>query len=307
MSHLSVPLLAVFLLSACSGPALVEDTSTTTPGTGTSVDVPAAIKGDLTSFSYTGTSLTFTGLGLDQSSQSATYTRNAALDVDGFLAYSQQEDPLDRLFIGLAARSSDGAATAVVGADGGQFNRWIHGASYARNGAYDAPALGNQDGQGLVSYAGSYAGLWNGGISSSSPSSVLLPVDADSDPSVRPNQAARVTGSVFLNADFRQNAVNGVIYRRSIDDTGVALPDVVLVKTGIDSNGAFSGGAEWDDRTPIGSYAGVFAGTNSKWATGGIYLTDVIDTVEDELEVGVFLLEQCSSSADPACVDASEN
>jgi hypothetical protein len=299
--------------AACSGaPAsFVPDSETTdedTTETVTDDAVPTDIANDLEAYSYQDGTLTITGLTLDSTPETVTYTRTESLDVEGFEAYSIQEDALDRMFIGLAAQSSDGVVSAVVAGDGGQFNRVFNGALYTRSGDFDAPEIGTGPAAGQVSYAGRYAGLWNGGVSAGDTTSVLLPVPVpeDADLSLYPNQAARIEGQVFLNANFQNDSVNGSIYDRSIVDTGLALPTIVLVPTDIAEDGTFEGGTEWEDETGVGSYAGVFGGDNAQWVAGGISLTNVTPDIEGELERGVFILEQCNTSTAGVCDNVAQ-
>jgi hypothetical protein len=79
--------------------------------------------------------------GLDSTPASASFTRNAALDVPGYEAYAVQEDALDRFFIALAAESADGSVQASAVSDGGQFARFYAGTSYARSGGFDRPPV----------------------------------------------------------------------------------------------------------------------------------------------------------------------
>ena len=305
-----ITLISLLALTACGGaPGSFVPDGGTEDGSGEAEagsGVPTEISNDLDAYSYQDGTLTITGLTLDSTPEAVTYHRTAALDVKGFNAYSMQEDSLDRMFIGLAGRSADGTVTAVIAGDGGQFNRVFNGALYARSGGFDAPEIGNGPGAGQVSYAGNYAGLLNGGVNASSPTSVLLPVPAGTDPSLVPGQAARVQGDVFMNANFTDSSVNGSIYNRTLVDSGMALPTVVLVPSDVQTDGSFGGTAEWEDQTDIGSYAGVFGGDNARWVAGGISLNDVDPNILDELERGVFILEQCNTAAAAVCDDVAQ-
>lgn len=313
MIKMLVPVLSLVALAGCGGaPSGWGGGTDAGTGTGT-VDgathqVPTEVSNDLDAYTYQNGTLTITGLNIDSTPSAVTYARTQSLDVAGFSAYSIQEDPLDRLFIGLAGRSSDGTVSAVVAGDGGQFNRVFNGALYTRSGGFDAPEIGTGPGAGQVSYAGQYAGLWNGGVGAGTTSSVLLPVPTGTDESLVPVQAARVQGDVFLNANFEDARVNGSIYNRSLVDFDTALPTIILVPTEILTDGTFVGTTEFDDlaNTANGSYAGVFGGTNSQWVAGGISLTNVTDDIENELERGVFILEQCDTSAATICDDVAQ-
>jgi hypothetical protein len=308
MIKMLVPMLSLVAITGCGGaPAgWTGETETDTDTATSSSQVPTDISNDLDAYSYKNGTLTLTGLSLDSTPEAVTYARTASLDVDGFSAYTLQEDPLDRLFIGLAGRSSDGVVSAVVAGDGGQFNRVFNGALYERSGNFDAPTIGSGPGAGQVSYAGQYAGLWNGGVNSSSSTSVLLPVPSGTDSSLIPSQAARVQGDVFLNANFQDATVNGSIYNRTLVDYDAALPNVVLVPTTILDNGTFEGGVEYEDETGNGTYAGLFGGTDSRWVAGGVSLTDADPDVSNEIERGVFILEQCNTSSAAICDDVAQ-
>lgn len=268
--------------------------------------VPEAIAGDLTSATFVppsegnpnGQLLVEIGA-LDTAPVQAAYQRNPDLDVPGFRAYSIQEDALDRFFAALAARSPDGTSEAVVAIDGGQFNTFYGGATFRQVGEY-SPHVPTQPDNGLVSYAGRYGGLMN----VDAPPTELRPVPPGTDPALVPGQPSRVSGDVFLNADFTDNAVNGAITNRRWVDYGVALGDVILVPADIAANGSFSGTAETPDQDALGTYAGTFGGAGASSAAGGVVLTEFLESVDNEEERGVFVLGRCGLARDPAICDA---
>ncbi len=326
MKHLCA-ILSLVGLAACGGNPFVDGGGGGggVPPDPTDVVVPAALKFDVQSVKYTPGATRATDTleiqitGLDTTPVVATWARRPSLDTAGYTAFAVQEDALDRLFIGLAKSSADNGAagssaansvSAVVAGDGGQFNRVFSGAIYARNGVYDAPeATGGGPATGQVSYTGRYAGLQNGGGSGAE----LLPVPPGTDPNTVPQQAGRVTGDVFINANFADNLVNGVIFNRVAVDGGFGLESVILVPTSILTNGTFTGDterskAESGTDTINGSYGGVFGGTDSSAVAGAISLDKVYDAnndvVKDLLERGIFVLNQCGLpgvAVDPLC------
>jgi len=312
------------MISACGGAAVIgpagSDTDTSTDsgtdggdGTGsTPVNgsiasasvIPDDLRVNVNAIAYDPAAQTLSVqiASLDSTPATVQYSRTAALDVQGYEAYSIQEDALDRLFIALSAQSADGSVSATTVADGGQFNKYFAGGVYTRNGAFEKPEIGTGPGAGQVSYAGTYAGLLNGGISQESSTSVLLPTSPGTDSSLLPSQSARVSGNIFLNANFVDDSVNGSIYNRMIVDTNTSLTNVILVATDISSNGTFEGVAEDEDQNEIGAYGGAFGGAEANAVAGLVHLTEVIQAVDNEQEHGVFVLSRCGGPNDPGGV-----
>lgn len=305
------------MLAACSGSNPFEDSGGTDPGP-TPVDpdntAPAAVRGDLDSVTFdpTAQTLIVSGVGLENTDFSATYTRAPALDVTNgagvfYQAYTTQSDPLDRPAIAFA-RQTLGGVRGVVAVTGGQFNRYFGGAAFSRTGAFDPPPVNDQN-QGLVSYAGQYVGLTN--IQTGNP---LLPPAPGTDPAVTPGAPIIVDGEVFLNVDFADNRVNGVVYNRDFrGNAGVfTLPDVVLIATDIASDGQFAGErVEYDGiiTLDIGDYAGIFGGTDASGVAGGLRLTEFDGQgnpsgFDGEEEYGIFVLDKCGTPAANASVCA---
>ncbi|MBL8562474.1 MAG: thymidylate synthase [Gemmobacter sp.] len=226
----------------------------------------------------------------------ATYERAENLDVKGYRAYKMQEDPLDRMFVALAAESADGKTRAVTVADGGQFGEYRGGGHYERDGNFDPPSASEtKDGTGLVTYAGRYAGVQN--IDEPGNPDVLEPVPG-TDPTILPSQPRRVRGEIVLNADFVDNEVNGAIINRRVVG-GAALDTVFLRGTGITEDGTFEGevsAIHSDAETIEGSYGGVFGGSNSSSVAGLVHLTAFDDDIDLEQEHGVFVLTQCGQT-----------
>ncbi|MEY1556187.1 hypothetical protein AB3Y40_11185 [Yoonia sp. R2331] len=262
--------------------------------------IPEAVGRNLETATYRagGNFLSVQITSLDSTPTDAIYERNAALDVPGYRAFSQQEDPLDRIFIGMAQTKS--GVTGVLVMDGGQFNKFFSGTYFEQNGAYSAHTP-SQPNNGLVSYAGDYVGMLN--LDAPRPNEAL-PFPAGVDPALAPGQASRVTGDIFINADFSDNTVNGLIYNREVVDFGNApLDNVVLIVTEFDENGQFLGTVEDPGQTEIGSWAGTFGGVQASGIAGGIFIEEFIPTVENEAEQGLFVLTKCGNSGDAAICD----
>ena len=319
-------------LSGCSGnslnnplifpesetPVVTDPTAPTSPSS--PVTIPAALQNNLASAvvvpgsSGATDTLLVSITALDTTPINASWVRRPSLDVPGYRAFAVQEDALDRLFIGLAASSADGSASAVLAGDGGQFNTYYSGTQYSRVGSYTPPpATGSGPGTGQVSYKGKYIGLLNGGGARTE----TLPIPRGTTPVERPAQAARITGDVFMNANFADNVVNGVVKNRNAIDlaitndptspvynngSGVAMEDVVMPKGAILVNGTFTGVTERPGnidpkRGETGTFGGVIGGTNGSSIAGAIQLDKVYhnadDVIEGALERGVFVLDQC--------------
>lgn len=320
------PLALVMAVSACGGDSLRPDVvaggSTTAPPTDTAIVIPDALKYNLkTAVIVPGENgaadtLLVAISALDTTPVNASWQLEPSLDIPGYRAFKRQEDPLDRLFIGLAASSADKSVRAVVAGDGGQFNRVFSGAIYDRKDGYTPPpATASGPGTGQVSYKGKYAGLLNGG----SVGTALLPIPPGRPTAATeaPKQAARVQGDVFMNANFADNVVNGIVKNRKVVDlaitndpssavydsgSGVELQNVVLVKSDIIANGTFTGTAEREVvKTKVGTYGGVVGGANGSSIAGALQLDTIYDKIgtpiTDALERGVFVLDQCGLTA----------
>lgn len=326
MIRISMAILALCLLAACgsSGGGSGEDVlkNDTDPDTGTDpgtdptppVDetgVPDALKQNMVGFAFSAdkSSVTISATLLDSTPEDVVYTRNDRLTdaTPGYIAYTVQEDSLDRLFIAIGAESLDEDTRAMITGDGGQFNRVLQGGYYERDGSYSPPAIDTGPGAGQVSYAGSYAGITNVGTTNGS--ELIAPTGVVDD-SLLPRQSATVTGTIFLNANFVDNNVNGGIYDRvlvsPIDPTDRTqdqpLDDLSLIITDIDENGEFFGEVEFDGvlNRKIGDYGGIFGGAGATSVAGVVALTEFDDNRVDEIEIGVFVLTQCGQPGDTA-------
>ncbi len=265
--------------------------------------VPESVGGNVETVTYRPGSnfLSVQITSLDSTPVTAVYERNPALDVGGYRAFSQQEDPLDRMFIGMAKRTADGATQGVLVMDGGQFTKFFGGTHFQRTGAY-TPHIPRQPDNGLVSYAGRYVGLLN--INAPRPNEAL-PVPAGTNPDFIPAQPARVRGDVFVNADFADNSVNGAISNRQLLDFGNAvIPSVFLIPTEIDEDGRFSGDVENANQDGVGTYAGTFGGSRASGIAAGVHLDgDFLPGVENEEEYGIFVLNKCGTANDANICD----
>lgn len=298
-----------------TGDGTTDDGTTTDGGT-----INAALSNDLANVVYNPTAGTlFVDINaLDAATDDfplQEYSRNAALEAvatemtaQGYEIYSYQDDALDRMFVAIVATSPDGSATGAVVMDGGQFTKFFGGVNYITSDY--SPGEPTSD-TGLVSYAGTYAGLTN----LDADGAQLLPVPGGTDPAIRPDQTAMVEGDIFLNADFGNNSVNGAIYDRSFVNldpaiqaaltNGADLNDVFLIPTDITTAGTFFGTAENAAQEGIGSYGGAFGGDEAAAVAGGVHLDgDWLPDVDNEEEFGVFVLVQCGRSGDAAICDS---
>lgn len=299
---------AIAFLAACDGNPIPQQDGGNSGGGGgeETLTVPVDIASAVQAAAYDAEkeTLQLALVGLDSTPRLVTYDRRKSLDVAGYQAFAVQEDSLDRMFIALAAESRDGSVRAVTSADGGQFNRYFGGGYYERDGAFDRPAIGAGPAAGQVSYAGTYAGVLNGGGSGDE----LLRPPPGTDPALLPRQPGRVTGDVFINANFSDNLVNGAVFNRVVVDSDFELRDVILLPTDITGDGTFLGDAEGaapDDTDVSGQYAGVFGGRNSASVAGLVYLDDFDPDLENEEERGVFVLRQCGLEGDSSLCDGA--
>ncbi|WP_076364999.1 transferrin-binding protein-like solute binding protein [Phaeovulum vinaykumarii] len=290
---------AAVAVASCGASPLVTASSNSGGGT-TTAAIPADLAVNVNKIVYDpgttpgGGTIQIEIASLDTTPLTATFTRDASLDVTGYKAFRMQEDALDRMFIALAAESADGSVRAATVGDGGQFNRYFAGGYYERDGAFDAPPVNSATpGSGQVSYAGSYAAVTNVGLAAGGPTDVTLPIPAGTDPSLTPSQPARVAGDIFLNANFADSSVNGSIYNRVIVDSGFSLDDVILVAATIDGNGTFAGTTENPAQVGTGTYGGIFGGTDAAAVAGVVHLEEFESTWTNEQEHGVFVLTQC--------------
>jgi len=288
---------ATTFLSACGGGNPWLDPGEDGGG-GTVPTIPEELLGDLDSFTYDPVTQTLivTGISLDNTPIAAVYTRNAALDVPGYEAYTTQDSSLERHATAYV-QERDGVRGAII-VTGGQFGQYLGGSAYSRTGAFTPPAVNSAGG--LVTYAGDYVGLLN--VAGDGGDLLLVAPGTPND--VRPSQAAEVTGSVLINADFADNIVNGVVYDRIIVDapgTDISDQNIELVPTAILADGTFVGDAN-QGQTNVGSYGGVFGGTGASAVAGTLFAQGHINGLTNVEEYGLFVLSQCgTANADPIC------
>lgn len=222
------------------------------------------------------------------------YTRGG-IPINGYIRFFEQGDELSRYSTAYARQSSDGSVEGAVVSVGGRLNKFVGGAAVVQN-SYSVPENGE------IRYAGNYVGLLNFG-----PPAPGTP--AGTPDGFAPSQATPVTGRVLITADFNANpSLEGLIFERTYgpDGTGTAMRNVVLAVGSISANGSFSGTAETDQTETmavaqgIGSYQGVFGGTNASAIAGTLLLTDPIPNLTLDQEYGIFVLDQCASPT--ACV-----
>ncbi len=310
-------LAAVVVFTACDGNPFESDETdggtATDPEPVTTEAIPDSLASNLKSITYDPVAKTLTVeiAGIDGSSAAATYARNAAAEAGlpaGVEAYSLQEDPLDRFFVALVKESADGTVRAGVVSDGGQFNRFFSGGYYERDGEFTPPTSTGAAGSGQVSYAGDYAGLdnWSGPVP---------PLPPGSDPSFQMQAPGRVTGRVFINANFDDMQINGSVFDRTAIDLPTTSPlysldTLILVPGSIAADGTFFGDSiELDvvDPQDIGDYGGIIGGLDGASLGGVLVITNFIDDalMINESETGFFVLTQCGMPGEDATLCAS--
>ena len=284
----------------------VTNPGTGTPTTPTASGIPASLAGTVTQMAYDAGAGTLTVFGVpfdNGQSGGAVYVRNAGLDRPGYLAFSIQDDPLDRHFTAFTAQDrNEGVVRAAIVMSGGLNNEVYGGGFYERDGAYTPPNDGTlaANPAGEVSYAGNYIGLSN----YAGDRGDALPVPAGTPSEQIPLQAAEVTGTIFLNADFGDGVISGGINDRMIDDgtgTLVAMPSLALLQANIAADGTFFGDIQHDGNTTVdtGDWGGIFGGTDAQGVAGVVNVTAITDPqASGEFEYGVFVLEQCGQPVD---------
>lgn len=287
----------------------------------TSVAVPEELAGNVrnVTFNAADQTLLVEGLNLDEVPFTAVYNRRPGLDRQGYLAFTVQEDPLDRHFTAYTAQSrNSGAVRATAVASPGPRNRFFRGGHFERDGNFDRPDINETSG--LVSYAGDYVAVTNIG-DINGPDLLPIPNDGQLPNELRVPQALTVTGEILINADFADNSVEGNIFNRQLVETAQELPSVVLIAAPIANNGTFDGTVEYDIGDPrgetegrfieVGTYGGVFGGPNSDGVAGVVNLEQFDGSgdplgFENEREVGIFVLDQCGQAvSSPRCASVN--
>jgi hypothetical protein len=178
---------------------------------------------------------------LDASPVNAIFRRDPNSDVPGYKAFSYQEASTQRNFTALFA-AKEGVVAGVAG-DGGQFAQVVSGAALGRTGSYSQPTSG------LATYEGRYAGILNGGTGGGG---------------LNAGEALTTQGTVRINADFTNGAINGGVTNRSITQNGQGLDDFFLKISPISKDGKFKGEVINAELATIGTYQGLFGGNGAK-------------------------------------------
>jgi len=308
-------LLCIALLTACGGGGAsgsnpvtggvqlvaTDPVDPTDPTVALTNGIPTELANNLLGVTYDpgNQTLTLELESFDAAGEQATFLRRSDLDptVNGYQAYVRQDDPSDRFFLAIGGSSVGGEVSAVVVTDGGQFNRFFGGGFYQQDSTYEVDRE-----QGLVSYAGNYAGTTNinaPGTNLATP----LPVAA-----VRPREPAAIQGDIFLNVTFSDDSVNGSIFnRRFTDYPTIDLPDISLVEGELAEDGTFLGSAEIEVERPIGRFGGTLGGEGGTALAGTTSLTEFSDDLENEEEYGLFVLERCGTANENATLCANVN
>jgi hypothetical protein len=321
MTKHAIPFALLLALAACDGSSPnpvngTRDPETEEPETPVvENDIPEELRLNVTGIGYAAGDpddpdddvLTVEGIGLDASPFTAEYARNPALDVQGYQAFSNQEDRLSRIYVAVAATSADGAVRAGSVGDGGQINRFFRGNFYERLVPLTRPAV--TDGNGQVSYAGTYAGITN---LDDLDQDQRLPPEPGDPPEALPSQPRQTVGKVFLNIDFADNKVDGTIYDRQFTD-GKRLDSLALVDADLDENGEFVGVVEFAGRPDLGTqgtHGGIVGGTNASSVAGVIALDNIFNPDDGDpedgtfdREVGTFVLPRCGTDGAPDLCD----
>lgn len=306
-------LMALLLLAACDG-----NPFSPVPGGGgggtPGLAVPAEVSRDLRSITYSpnkGGQLSVDLNGLVASGGSATFVRDASLDVGNYQAFKYQETGLQRSYLAYVAKNKRGDLLVTAVSDGGQFNAHYGGATFARISVYQAPTVRDGVETGQFSYAGDYAGVLTVGDATS----------ATLAPGLTPNGAYHVEGDTLINANFANSLVNGGVDNRFVldnagnrvdvnadgnVDSNDMLPAIALLPSAINSSGAFTGDVQifGPPDTPgskIGTYAGLFGGIGATDVAGVLVFNPLTGASPEEF--GVFNLPRCDTAgASPLCV-----
>jgi hypothetical protein len=263
-------LVAALFLAGCGG----NPFGGTSGGGGVDPDpdpsdvVALQLAGSLGSASVSGNDLQITLIPFDNSAEfTATFVRNAALDVSGYQAYTPVVSPaINRSYI--AYRATAGGAIALIVADGGRGVDAFGGAGISRTGLFTAPARGQ------ATYRGGYVGL------------------RVQDPTVNALPPDRVQGDVQIDADFVDSQVEGSISNRvNLDDPDDTLSDRFLAVTEIADDGTFTGEVQVPGDVVVGNYTGAFS-TNASAVVGVVAIDESNPNgfQDDVTEYGLFAL-----------------
>lgn len=260
---------------------------------GTTDPIPAALRGNVESVTRQttpeGTVLIATiDVGLASGTRATRFVRAEEYDINGFDAYTFQQNPNTRLFIAMNDDTKDGSGTATVIASG-QFTQMVWGSDFDARG-FSRPPEGDAA---QAHYAGRYVGFVNSGTAVSGPG-------APNDP-IRPRQ---VTGDTAMTANFTSGRVEGSISNRasSLQDgtPPVEFADLFLQITEIAPDGTFRGDVVFREDAPAGTIGGAFSGNGATGVVGAIELRPVEGNTQ-VLERGVFVADRCVVGDLPPC------
>lgn len=216
--------------------------------------VETVVAGDITKASYNAANdtLTISGLPFDNGLLAANYTRDAALDQNGFKAYVNSNGTKKYVALWGISNNGTGAVSAGVVATGSFTDNGYNGAVYNRNVASVLPTSG------IATYTGRYAGLLT-----TNPKTGLK----------------NTSGSLALTVDFANSKVDGKIanHQSWVGTASTAMGDIVLV-TGTVAAGKFSGvtssgtGPVTTAAPATGIYQGIIGGPSGGEVAGIIIL-----------------------------------
>lgn len=261
-------LLATSALAGCG--ALSSTTSATTETT------EYVVNGDMTAASYdvTTDTLTISSIPFDNGVFAATYTRNAALDTNGFRAYVNTNGLRNYVALWGISNNGTGKVGAGVVATGDYLNHGFSGSTYGRDASSTLPTTG------LATFTGRYAGLLtydgSGGVD-------------------------RTTGTVNIDVDFTDGVVEGTVTNRSNVTQATAQDNVILATTYI-TDGKFSSGVATSYNAGVevekGTYEGIIGGDTGLEVAGVIILTSTTGALPTK-ETGVFVTDTATVLPSP--------
>lgn len=85
--------------------------------------------------------------------------------------------------------------------------------------------------------------------------------------------------------------VKGKIYNRTYEARGIAMEEIEIAPTNINSDGTFAGEVT-QAQQPKGDYGGAFGGPNANAVAGALFASDHETSLPDVEEYGLFVLER---------------
>ncbi len=261
-------LMATALVAGCSGGGSTGGGGTTNP--------PVVDNSTLGGWTKDAATIAIKMPLADAARLNATYTRDAALDTNGYQAYSYQPAGGGRKFVALVGQA--GSMKVVTALDPGTTTLGYRGGNeYWRADVYTQPLTN----AGTYSYSGSYVGLLNQNAAASGEIAV----------------AQRSTGQALITADFTELKVSGAVTGRKVVG-GADLPDIALQSTGISASGTFAGTVNRGG-VRAGDYAGAFGGAGAKDV--GVIMVFNPTGAEGMSEHGMMVSANCTTSTAAAC------